>query len=304
MSSASPTAGFPPSSVRNRAIRPTGSATTSWRSSTRCSSCGRCWPGDSLAGEELSSVATRHPDKIAGLVYLDAGYSYALYDQVHGDLNLDGLEAARDLERLQPGKAPPDVGPIVARLLQTLPLLEKELTERRKAVVALPAPAARAAAAPAPPPVPEAIQQIFAGERKFTVLPLPVLAIFAEPHDLGGALRNVRPAGPDRGAGPARTENQAAAFEAAGARPASSGCRTPPTLFSNRTRPTSCGRCRLSSAACPTPDFPLAGARSENPRGPDRGSPLAARLSKTRIERVAARAQHRFAIDHLNPRGG
>ena len=46
--------------------------------------------GHSLAGEELSSVATRHPDKIAGLVYLDAGYSYALYDQVHGDLNLDG----------------------------------------------------------------------------------------------------------------------------------------------------------------------------------------------------------------------
>ena len=35
--------------------------------------------GHSLAGEELSSVGSRHPDKVAGLIYLDAGYSYA-YD--------------------------------------------------------------------------------------------------------------------------------------------------------------------------------------------------------------------------------
>ena len=35
--------------------------------------------GHSLAGEELSSVGSRHPDKVAGLIYLDAGYRYA-YD--------------------------------------------------------------------------------------------------------------------------------------------------------------------------------------------------------------------------------
>jgi non-heme chloroperoxidase len=33
--------------------------------------------GHSIAGEELSSVASRHPDRVAGLVYLDAAYSYA-----------------------------------------------------------------------------------------------------------------------------------------------------------------------------------------------------------------------------------
>ena len=33
--------------------------------------------GHSLGGEELSSVANRHPDRVAGLVYLDAGYWYA-----------------------------------------------------------------------------------------------------------------------------------------------------------------------------------------------------------------------------------
>ena len=33
--------------------------------------------GHSLGGEELSSIGSRHPDKVFGLVYLDAGYGYA-----------------------------------------------------------------------------------------------------------------------------------------------------------------------------------------------------------------------------------
>ncbi len=33
--------------------------------------------GHSIAGEELSSVGSRHADRVAGLVYLDAGYQYA-----------------------------------------------------------------------------------------------------------------------------------------------------------------------------------------------------------------------------------
>src|SRR5882762_3308358 len=33
--------------------------------------------GHSIAGAELSSVGTLHPDRVAGLVYLEAGYPYA-----------------------------------------------------------------------------------------------------------------------------------------------------------------------------------------------------------------------------------
>src|SRR5688572_28609656 len=33
--------------------------------------------GHSIAGQELSSIGTRHPDRVAALVYLDAGYQYA-----------------------------------------------------------------------------------------------------------------------------------------------------------------------------------------------------------------------------------
>ncbi|HVA27868.1 MAG TPA: alpha/beta hydrolase [Candidatus Baltobacteraceae bacterium] len=36
--------------------------------------------GHSIAGEELSDIATRYPTRVAGLVYLEAGYWYALND--------------------------------------------------------------------------------------------------------------------------------------------------------------------------------------------------------------------------------
>jgi non-heme chloroperoxidase len=36
--------------------------------------------GHSVAGEELSSIGSRHPEKVAGLIYLDAGYTYAYYN--------------------------------------------------------------------------------------------------------------------------------------------------------------------------------------------------------------------------------
>lgn len=36
--------------------------------------------GHSIAGAELSAVATSYPDRVAGLVYLEAGYPYAFHD--------------------------------------------------------------------------------------------------------------------------------------------------------------------------------------------------------------------------------
>lgn len=36
--------------------------------------------GHSVAGEELSSIGSRHPEKAAGLVYLEAAYAYAIDD--------------------------------------------------------------------------------------------------------------------------------------------------------------------------------------------------------------------------------
>ena len=83
--------------------------------------------GHSIAGEELSSIGSRYPDKVAGLVYLDAGYSYAYYDRSRGDLILDSLELRKKLEQLIPGVEPQDEKQLVQELLQTtLPQFEKD----------------------------------------------------------------------------------------------------------------------------------------------------------------------------------
>jgi pimeloyl-ACP methyl ester carboxylesterase len=95
--------------------------------------------GHSIAGEELSSVGSRYPEKVAALIYLDAGYAYAYYDRSLGDLTIDSLDLQRKLEQLQPGNGPQDLRPFIRDLLETsLPQLEKELKERLKDLEAVP----------------------------------------------------------------------------------------------------------------------------------------------------------------------
>jgi non-heme chloroperoxidase len=140
--------------------------------------------GHSIAGEELSSVATRHPEKVAGLVYLDAGYPYAFYDRSHGDLTIDSLELRRELEQLQnirygiPGVGPPDQEPLIQELLQTtLPQVERDLQLQLKWLQAAPP----SSGGRSLPPVNLAI---LAGAEKYTDIRVPVLAFFAFPQDL------------------------------------------------------------------------------------------------------------------------
>ena len=88
--------------------------------------------GHSRAGEELSSIGSRHPEKIAGLIYLDAGYYYAYYDPVRGSPGLDILDLQRKLRRLL-------MGPAMTRreqdslvrdvLAHDMPMVEKGLRE-------------------------------------------------------------------------------------------------------------------------------------------------------------------------------
>jgi non-heme chloroperoxidase len=139
--------------------------------------------GHSIAGEELSSIGSRHPEKVAGLIYLDAGYAYAYYDRARGDYRIDLIELQKKLERLQPGKGPANPLPLVQELLEsTLPGFERDLREEQKSLQAVP-PAMLAAQASAP--VPMAAQAIMAGMQKYTTVPVPILAIFAVPHDVG-----------------------------------------------------------------------------------------------------------------------
>jgi pimeloyl-ACP methyl ester carboxylesterase len=56
--------------------------------------------GHSIAGEELSSIGTRHSERVAGLVYLDAAYRYAYYDPLLGSFDIDSLYLQRALQQL------------------------------------------------------------------------------------------------------------------------------------------------------------------------------------------------------------
>jgi non-heme chloroperoxidase len=183
--------------------------------------------GHSIAGEELSSVATRRPERIAGLIYLDAANSYAYYDRSRGDWTIDLAELLKKLSRLQ--SRPGSTKQLVEELLQNdLPGFERDLRELQKnlqstAPTQLPASFAPTAADRATftafrswqsrvqgvtmpeaelrqvfestpeghvgkqHPSPVVPQAIWAGEQKYTDIGVPALALFALPHDLGPA---------------------------------------------------------------------------------------------------------------------
>ena len=69
--------------------------------------------GHSIAGAELSSIASRHPERIAGLVYIEAGYPYA-FDNGKGPSMQEFLQLA--------GPQAPDPG---ASALADFPSLQR-----------------------------------------------------------------------------------------------------------------------------------------------------------------------------------
>jgi pimeloyl-ACP methyl ester carboxylesterase len=137
--------------------------------------------GHSIAGEELSSVGSRHPEKVAGLVYLDAAYEYAFYDRARGDMELDTLEIRKKLDDLIIG---PDPERAISDVLSKLPELEKELRQEQEEIAGIP---------PDPPEPASAFgpdEAIKLGQGKYTEIKVPILAIFANPHSLGPMPKN------------------------------------------------------------------------------------------------------------------
>jgi pimeloyl-ACP methyl ester carboxylesterase len=136
--------------------------------------------GHSFGGAELSSIGSRFPDKVAGLIYLDAGYEYAFYDKARGHLILDAAELQRKLAQLQPGSQPADPRSLFKDLLENvLPAFERSLKRTQDDFDAMGPRAIRALAADDTSAVEDAIQ---AGMQKYTSIPAPILAIFASPH--------------------------------------------------------------------------------------------------------------------------
>ena len=64
--------------------------------------------GHSFAGEELSSIGSRHPEKVTGLIYLEAAGGYAFYDRAHGNMIVDFNDLRRRLDHWNYMESPAD----------------------------------------------------------------------------------------------------------------------------------------------------------------------------------------------------
>jgi pimeloyl-ACP methyl ester carboxylesterase len=133
--------------------------------------------GHSLAGEELSSIGSRYPQRVTGLIYLDGGYAYAFYSPSIGDIAIDAVDEQRQLD-LFLAKGFQDPQQITA-LKSGAARLQRDL-ERVEKTVSLQPP--RPADAPAVPPIGLALGR---GREKYTHIDVPVLAIYADPHSFG-----------------------------------------------------------------------------------------------------------------------
>src|ERR1700677_1506073 len=127
--------------------------------------------GHSMAGEELSSVGSRFPEKVAGLVYLDAATDFALYDPAHPLLEVEMNDIKRRIDEIEAGGV--DEQKKLLELESAIAGFESALHENNAGIAHMP---------PLPPRSPIAAALNF-GMQKYTSIPVPALAIYACPHN-------------------------------------------------------------------------------------------------------------------------
>jgi pimeloyl-ACP methyl ester carboxylesterase len=158
--------------------------------------------GHSLAGEELSSVGSRFPNKVSGLIYLDAATGFAFYDPAHPLIEVEMNGIKKRIEEIEAGGV--DEQEKLRELEIAITSFETVLHQNNEDVKTMP---------PLPPRPPIQAALNF-GMEKYTSIPVPVLAIFACPHDWSHFFPN----DPERraarlSADMARCSAQAGAFE-------------------------------------------------------------------------------------------
>jgi len=146
--------------------------------------------GHSLAGEELSSIGSRHADRVAGLVYLDAGYPYAFYDSAQENAPFVIPDVQRRLAVIFDRWAQISLAERAALMREladtTLPILARDLRTWAARIDSNPNAKVRPPAVPRDP----VLSAIFAGEGRYTTIRGPVLAIYAWPRRLPPSVAN------------------------------------------------------------------------------------------------------------------
>jgi non-heme chloroperoxidase len=136
--------------------------------------------GHSIAGQELSSIGSRFPAAVAGLVYLDAGAHFAFFDSSGGHSPALLRDTQRKLARL----ADPAVGmtlggrgALIEEILDRLPVLERDLRAWQDGLAGLPDQSRVLPAADSNP----VSRALAIGQQIYTSVRAPVLAFFALP---------------------------------------------------------------------------------------------------------------------------
>ena len=129
--------------------------------------------GHSLAGQELSSIGSRFPKKVSGLIYLDAATGFAFYDPAHPSMVIEMNEIKRRIDDIEAGGV--DEQKKLLELEAATARFETVLHQSNAEIVNMP---------PLPPRSPIGAAVNF-GAQKYTSIPVPALAIYACPHDWG-----------------------------------------------------------------------------------------------------------------------
>jgi len=141
--------------------------------------------GHSIAGEELSSVGSRHSERVAGLVYLDAAYPYA-FDNGKGIT----MAELNELGKTIPAPPPPSGSDLTSYSaledwwvrVRGFRMPEADFRQGRS-TNSDGTPGERRTPANIP-------QMVLAGTSKFTEIKVPVLALCAMPEATRGYLRD------------------------------------------------------------------------------------------------------------------
>ena len=127
--------------------------------------------GHSIAGQELSSVGSRFPKKVSGLIYLDAATGFAFYDPAHPPLAIEMNDIKRRIDEIEAGGV--DEQKKLLELETAVAHFETVLHQNNAEVANMP---------PLPPRSPLSAALNF-GAQKYTSVPVPALAIYACPHN-------------------------------------------------------------------------------------------------------------------------
>jgi len=131
--------------------------------------------GHSFAGEELSSIGSRYPEKVAGLIYLDAAYGF---DRAHPVMEIEMNDVKKQIDQIEAGGV--DEKKSLLELEASVSQFEKTLHDSNVNIASMP---------PIPPRPPIQAALNF-GVQRYTRIPVPILAIFACPHNWDRAFRN------------------------------------------------------------------------------------------------------------------